>query len=47
MYYVLRIYTSLTPSCIFQTKDASDAAIYAAVMDRSEPNYHHIVVKEV
>ena len=46
MYYVLRIYTSgILPSVLFQTKDASDASIYAALMDRANPGYKHIVVK--
>ena len=45
MYYVLRIYETITPSCVFQTPNFDDATGYANIMHRTD-GYKYIVVKE-
>ena len=45
MYFVLRIYETITPSCVFQTPNFDDATGYANIMHRTD-GYKYIVVKE-
>ena len=48
-YFVLRVYSTewVTPNVLFQTENMEDAMSYAAIMNRNEPKYNHIVVSEL
>lgn len=43
-YYILKLFTHLLPSIVYQTNNAADAAILAAVYERNDNKYKYIVV---
>lgn len=42
-YVVLKVYKSILPSVVFQSDDATNATIYAAVMQKEDSNYNYVV----
>ena len=48
-YFVLCVYSTewITPNVLFQTENMEDAMNYAAIMNRNESKYNHIVVSNL